>query len=53
MAEEGEGSKIFGRTHALSESGRGVVESSVNEVVEDQFERRKEELDGGLEREKD
>lgn len=36
----------------FSESGRGVVESSVDELVEDQFERR-EEFDGGLKREKD
>lgn len=52
MAEEGEGSKISAE-HTLSESDRGLVELSVDELVEDQFERREEEFDGGLKREKD
>ena len=55
LADGGRGRRIedFGRTHALVRVVGGVVESSVDELVEDQFERRKEEFDGGLKREKD
>jgi hypothetical protein len=45
--------RFFGRTHALVRVVGGVVESSVDELVEDQFERRTEEFDGGLKWEKD
>jgi hypothetical protein len=55
LAEGGRGRRIedFGRTHALVRVVGGFVESSVDELVEDQFERREEEFDGGLKRERD
>jgi len=55
LADGGRGRRIedFRQNTRFSESGRGFVELSVDELVEDQFERRKEEFDGGLKREKD
>jgi hypothetical protein len=55
LAEGGRGRRIedFGRTHALVRVVGGFVESSVDELVEDQFERREEDFDGGLKRERD
>jgi hypothetical protein len=44
LGDGGRGRRIenFGRTHALVRVVGGVVESSVDELVEDQFKRREE-----------